>query len=96
MSNKKIIKKVFDEELDSKKMKQQILLKYERKERYQMSKIIKYSIASVCLLLVAFIGISLSKGTDILENNIIGAMKVYAYTISEDKKIEKTELKDKI
>jgi len=96
MSNKKIIKKVFDEELDSKKMKQQILLKYERKERYQMSKIIKYSIASVCLLLVAFIGISLSKGTDILENNIIGAMKVYAYTISEDKKIEKTELKDNI
>lgn len=33
MSNKKIIKKVFDEEFDCEKMKQLVLLQYERKEK---------------------------------------------------------------
>lgn len=96
MSNKKIIKKVFDEEFDCEKMKQQILLQYERKEKNKMSKIIKYAIAPVCLILVAVIGISLNGGKEILEDNVIGAMKVYAYTISEDEKVEKAELKDNI
>ena len=96
MSNKKMMKKVFEEEFSSEKMKQQILLQYERKEKNKMSKIIKYAIVPVYLPLVAFIGISLSKGTDILEDNVIGAMKVYAYTMSEDEKVEKTELKDNI
>ena len=91
MSNKKIIKKVFDEEFDCEKMKQQILLQYERKEKNKMSKIIKYAIAPVCLILVAVIGISLNGGKEILEDNVIGAMKVYAYTISEDEKVEKAK-----
>lgn len=96
MSNKKIMKKVFDEELSSEKMKQQILLKYERKEKNKMGKIIKYSIAPVCLLLAIFIGISLNNGKDTSEGNVIASMKVYAYTMSQDEKIEKTELKDNI
>ena len=33
MSNKKMMKKVFEEEFSSEKMKQQILLQYERKEK---------------------------------------------------------------
>lgn len=61
-----------------------------------MSKIIKYAIAPVCLILVAVIGISLNGGEEILEDNVIGAMKVYAYTISEDEEVKKAELKDNI
>lgn len=96
MSNKKIIKKVFDDELGSEKMKQQILINYERKEKNKMSKIIKYAIVPVCLVLALFIGITLNNGNDIMEDKVIGAMKVYAYTMSEDEKLEKTELKDNI
>ena len=61
-----------------------------------MSKIIKYAIGPVCLVLALFIGASLNEGNNILEDNVIGAMKVYAYTMSEDEKVEKTELKDNI
>lgn len=96
MSNKKMMKKVFEEEFSSEKMKQQILLQYERKEKNKMSKIIKYAIVPVCLVLALFIGTSLNEGNNILEDNVIGAMKVYAYTMSEDEKVEKTELKDNI
>lgn len=96
MSNKKMMKKVFEEEFGSEKMKQQILLQYERKEKNKMSKIIKYAIVPVCLVLALFIGTSLNEGNNILEDNVIGAMKVYAYTMSEDEKVEKTELKDNI
>ena len=96
MSNKKMMKKVFEEEFSSEKMKQQILLQYERKEKNKMSKIIKYAIVPVCLVLALFIGVSLNEGNNILEDNVIGAMKVYAYTMSEDEKVEKTELKDNI
>lgn len=90
------MKKVFEEEFSSEKMKQQILLQYERKEKNKMSKIIKYAIVPVCLVLALFIGTSLNEGNNILEDNVIGAMKVYAYTMSEDEKVEKTELKDNI
>lgn len=96
MSNKKMMKKVFEEEFSSEKMKQQILLQYERKEKNKMSKIIKYAIVPVYLVLALFIGASLNEGNNILEDNVIGAMKVYAYTMSEDEKVEKTELKDNI
>ena len=96
MSKKKMMKKVFEEEFSSEKMKQQILLQYERKEKNKMSKIIKYAIVPVCLVLALFIGTSLNEGNNILEDNVIGAMKVYAYTMSEDEKVEKTELKDNI
>lgn len=96
MSNKKMMKKVFEEEFSSEKMKQQILLQYERKEKNKMSKIIKYAIVPVYLILALFIGVSLNEGNNILEDNVIGAMKVYAYTMSEDEKVEKTELKDNI
>lgn len=96
MSNKKMMKKVFEEEFSSEKMKQQILLQYGRKEKNKMSKIIKYAIVPVCLVLALFIGASLNEGNNILEDNVIGAMKVYAYTMSEDEKVEKTELKDNI
>ena len=96
MSNKKMMKKVFEEEFSSEKMKQQILLQYERKEKNKMSKIIKYAIVPVYLILALFIGASLNEGNNILEDNVIGAMKVYAYTMSEDEKVEKTELKDNI
>ena len=96
MSNKKMMKKVFEEEFSSEKMKQQILLQYERKEKNKMSKIIKYAIVPVCLVLALFIGTSLNEGNNILEDNVIGAMKVYAYTMSEDEKVEKAELKDNI
>ena len=96
MSNKKMMKKVFEEEFSSEKMKQQILLQYERKEKNKMSKIIKYAIVPVCLVLALFIGTSLNEGNNILEDNVIGAMKVYAYTMLEDEKVEKTELKDNI
>lgn len=96
MSNKKMMKKVFEEEFSSEKMKQQILLQYERKEKNKMSKIIKYAIVPVFLVLALFIGTSLNEGNNILEDNVIGAMKVYAYTMSEDEKVEKTELKDNI
>lgn len=91
-----MMKKVFEEEFSSEKMKQQILLQYERKEKNKMSKIIKYAIVPVCLVLALFIGTSLNEGNNILEDNVIGAMKVYAYTMSEDEKVEKTELKDNI
>lgn len=98
MSNKQIIKKVFDEEFDSKKMKQQILSNYERKEKKKMIKIIKYAIVPVCFILALFIGISLNKENDILENaeETIGTMKVYAYTMNDAEKLEKTELKDNV
>jgi len=96
MSNKKIIKKVFEDEFDSKKMEQQILLQYERKEKNKMSKIIKYAIVPMCFILIAVIGILLNGRKEILEDNVIGAMKVYAYTMSEDERLEKTELKDNI
>ncbi len=95
MSNKKIIQKVFDEELNGEKIKQQILLEYERKGKSKMNKIIKYAVISVCLVFTIFIGISFNKGKDI-EGNVIGTMKVYAYTMSEDEKVKKMELKDNI
>ena len=49
MSNKQIIKKVFDEEFDSNKMRQQILLSYEKKGKNNMFKILKYAIP-VCVI----------------------------------------------
>lgn len=96
MSNNNMMKKVFDKELNSEKMKQQILLKYERKEKNKMSKIIKYAIIPVCLVFAFFIGISFHKENHILEDHGISSMKVYAYTMSEEEKLEKTELKDNI
>lgn len=96
MSNNNMMKKVFDKELNSEKMKQQILLKYERKEKNKMSKIIKYAIVPVCLVFAFFIGISFHKENNILEDHCIGTMKVYAYTMTEGEKLEKTELKDNI
>lgn len=96
MSNNNMMKKVFDKELNSEKMKQQILLKYERKEKNKMSRIIKYAIVPVCLVFAFFIGISFHKENHILEDHSIGSMKVYAYTMSEEEKLEKTELKDNI
>ena len=95
MSNKQIIKKVFDEKFNSKEIEQQILLKYERKGKNKMNKIMKYAIVPLCFMLVAFIGISLNKGNDILEEKI-GIMKVYAYTLSESKEIQKKELNDNV
>lgn len=95
MSNKQIIKKVFDEEFNSKEIEHQILLKYERKGKNKMSKIMKYAIVPLCFMLVAFIGISLNKGNDILEEKT-GIMKVYAYTLSESKEIQKKELNDNV
>jgi len=92
MSNKQIIKEVFAEEFDSKKMKQQILLEYERKEKKKMSKVMKYAIVPVCLILTIFMGASFNREK---ENNI-GSMKVYAYTMLEGEKIEKQELKDNV
>lgn len=96
MSNNNMMKKVFDKELNSEKMKQQILLKHERKEKNKMSKIIKYAIVPVCLVFAFFIGISFHKENHILEDHGISSMKVYAYTMSEEEKLEKTELKDNI
>lgn len=51
MSNKQIIKNVFDNEFDSKNMKQQILLKYERKNEQHMNKFYKLAIP-VCLVVI--------------------------------------------
>lgn len=51
MSNKQIIKKVFDEEFDSKKMKQQILLNYERKDKKRVIKYLKYAIP-ICMIVI--------------------------------------------
>jgi len=95
MSNKEIIEKVFSEEFNQKKMKQQILLKYERKKKKKMNKFMKYAIVPICLVLVAFIGISLTD-KNVLEESGIGAMKVYAYTMSKDETLEKTELKENV
>lgn len=96
MSNKNIIKKVVDEEFGKEKIKQQILFKYERKEKNKMSKIIKYAFVSVCLFIIVFIGISSNKGKDVLEENVMGTMKVYAYTTLDNEKIEKKELQENI
>lgn len=96
MSNKQIIKRVFDEEFDSKKMKQQILLKYEGKVKKKMIRITKYAIIPICVIFMAFIVISLNNEKNISKKGYIGTMKVYAYTMSENKKLEKTELKDNV
>lgn len=96
MSSNNMMKKVFAKELNSENMKQQILLKYERKEKNKMSRIIKFVIVPVCIVFVTFIGILFNSRDNILENNGMGAMKIYAYTMSTDEKLEKTELKDDI
>ncbi len=96
MSNKQIIKKVFDDHFDSNKMRQQILFKYERTGKKKMSKIIKYSIVPIGLVFAAFIGILFQKENDILERNPISTIQVYAYTMSEEENLEKTELKDHV
>lgn len=95
MSNKEIIKKLFDEELDSRKMRNEILEKYERKGKNKVFKIIKYSTIPICLVIAVFIGIFLNN-KNILEEKSIGIMKVYAYTISDDEKMEKKELKESV
>lgn len=92
MSNRQVIKRVFEEEFDSKKMKQQILLKYEKREKIRMYKIMKYIIIPTCFVLIVTIGILLNKEKE----NSIGTMKVYAYTMSENEKLEKRELKDNV
>lgn len=74
-------------------MKQQIHLKYERN---RMGKIMKYATIPICLVLVAFIGISLNNGENVLKENEMGIMKAYAYTMSKDEKLEKIELKDNV
>lgn len=51
MSNKQIIKKVFDEEFDSKRMKQQILTNYKRKEKNRMIKYLKYALP-ICIIVI--------------------------------------------
>lgn len=94
MSNKKVIKKVFDEEYNSERVKQQILLKYERKNK--IFKIMRYSIVPVFFVLLSFIVILLNNSENILDDNIISTMRVYAYTMSEDDNMEKVELRDNV
>lgn len=94
MSNKKVIKRVFDDEFNREKMKQQILLKYEKKNKF--IKIIKYSIAPICLVFVSFIVVLLNNKGNIIEDNIISTMKVYAYTKLEDERMERVELRDDV
>ncbi len=95
MSNKQVIKKVFEEEFDSNNLKEQILLKFKRKENVKIQKVIKYAFIPICIVFILFLGISTNHNQIDLKNDI-GTVKVYAYTISEDNRIEQTELRDNV
>jgi len=96
MLNKRIMKMVFDEEWNHKKMKQQIIFKYTRNEKRKMYKIVKYAIVPICLVFAIFLGTIFNNRNDILENNNMSVMKVYAYTLLENERLEKKELKDNV
>lgn len=65
MSNKQIVKKVFDEVLGQEKMKRQILSKYEKKEK----KISMKKLIPICSLIIVISGIGLLKGKGLLQFN---------------------------
>lgn len=97
MSNKQIIKKVFDNKFDRKEIKNQILLEYERKKKYKMDNLIKYAALSVSIFVIAlFVGAILNNKESLLEKDNSGVMKVFAYTYTSEEKLEKKELKDNI
>ena len=54
MSNRQIMKKVFDEAFDKEKMRCQILLEYERKEKNKMNKYWKFALP---VLVLAIMGV---------------------------------------
>ena len=95
MSNKQVFKKVFEEEFDSNNLKEQILFKFKRKENVKIQKVIKYAVVPICMVFILFLGISMNTN-QIDSKNYIGTMKVYAYTMSEDNRIEQTELRDNV
>lgn len=97
MSNKQIIKKVFDNKFDKKEIRTQVLLKYERRKKYKMNKLLKYAAVSFSMfLLVLFGGVRLNNKESLLEKDNSGVMKVFAYTYASEEKLEKKELKDNI
>ncbi len=95
MSNKKIIKELFDEEFDRNKMKEEILSKYEEKKGMRFIKIMKPIMVPICLILIALMGLTISSRENVLEEDI-GIIKVYAYSRAEGEKVERKELKDNI
>lgn len=97
MSNKQIIKKVFDNKFDKKEIRTQVLLEYERKNKNKMNKLLKYGAVSFSIfLLVLFGGVRLNNKESVLEKDNSGVMKVFAYTYTSEEKLEKKELKDNV
>ncbi len=95
MSNKQIIKEVFDNKLDSKLIRNQVLLEYERKKKNKMNNLLKYAAISISLIAL-FVGVSLTNRNTSLEESDHGVMKVFAYTYTSEEKLEKKELKDNV
>lgn len=97
MSNKQIIKKVFDNKFDKKEIRTQVLLKYERKNKNIMNKLIKYAAVSFSIFLIAlFVGVRLNNKESVLEKDNSGVMKVFAYTYTNEEKLERREIKDNV
>ena len=51
MFNRKEFKKIFDDEFDSKKMKEQILIKYKNKNGINMIKMLRYAVIMIVLII---------------------------------------------
>lgn len=51
MFNRKEFKKIFDDEFDSQKMKEQILIKYKNKNGINMIKMLRYAVIVIILII---------------------------------------------
>ena len=51
MINRKEFKKIFDDEFDSQKMKEQILIKYKNKNGINMIKMLRYAVIVIILII---------------------------------------------
>ena len=51
MFNRKEFKKIFDDEFDSQKMKEQILIKYKNKNGINMIKMLRYAVIVIVLII---------------------------------------------
>lgn len=95
MSNKKVFKELYSTKINKDRNYHSILTQLEKGNENKMKKILTYTLLPLCLILCVYVGIStLTKST--LKEDIIADIRVYAYSITDDKNVEEREIKEKI